>query len=139
MNAKMIIRINDALGPRKIDCMGIGTGSAGHAALREEANEGKAHDLFGLFWINEEQRSLAKQSDFVWYVDILPIHEGKLEDRPPEVQKLPAKLTIYSHDPSLLFDSLLGDLYSTWNKEQRFITAQTWYKPGVHSKPKQRT
>ncbi|MDR3392296.1 MAG: hypothetical protein P4L77_11240 [Sulfuriferula sp.] len=136
MNDEVIARINAALGLRKVDCMGIATGGAGHAAQREASNEEKDHDLFGIIWVNEEQRQLAKENDFAWFVDILPVHEGRLEDRPADVQKLPAKLTIYSHDPSLLFDSLLGALFAKWNEEKRFKTAQKWHSPGIYKKPK---
>lgn len=135
---EVIARIQAALGPRMINCMGIGTAGSGHAVKRDDANlelieEGKK-PLFGVIWINDEQKALSKSNDFVWFLDIMPVHEGKLEDRPAEVQALPAQISIYTHDPSLFFGSLFGELFALWDSEKRFKTAQKWYHPGVYKK-----
>jgi hypothetical protein len=129
-NEEIIARINAALGPRKVDCMGIGTAGSEHAANQDKANDGRDKPLYGNIWISEEQRELSIKNNFVWFFDVMVVHEGKLEDRPPEVQVLPAKITVYGHSPAALFDSLLPELLSQWNREQRFKTEQRWYNPG---------
>lgn len=139
-NTDVIERIQTLLGPRQIDCMGIAMAGARHALDREDINIRRASDgettLYGVIWINDEQKELAKANNFVWFLDVMVEHVGRLEDRPPEIQILPAHIGIYTHDPRLLFDSLAGELYTQWSKEKRFKTAQQWHNPGVYSKPK---
>lgn len=130
----VMTRVNAALGPRKIDCMGIGTGGSAHAIGREEANTKMT--LYGVIWVSEEQEELAKKNNFVWFIDIKVVHEGRLEDRPPEIQALPAQISIYAHDPRLIFDELLGALSSDWSYNKRFKTQQKWFHPGTYVKGK---
>jgi hypothetical protein len=131
---EVMTRVNAALGPRKIECIGIGTAGSGHATKRVEANTERT--IFGVIWVSEEQEELAKKHDFVWFIDIMVVHEGRLEDRPPEIQALPAQISIYTHDPRLIFDELLGALSSDWSYDKRFKTQQKWFHPGTYEKPK---
>jgi hypothetical protein len=137
---EVIDRVYDALGPRRITAIGVGMAGAGHATKRQEVNDEKVANneraLYGVIWVDEEQYELSKKNDFVWFVDIMPEHEGKLEERPPEIQKLPAQISIYTHDPRLLFDELMGSLFSMWSYDNKFKTAQKWYHPGTYVKPK---
>ena len=133
-------RFMDALGPRMVDCVGIGTAGSGHAVKRQEVNDEKAakgeKSLYGVIWADEEQMELAKKNNFVWFIDFMIVHEGKLEDRPPEIQKLPAQISIYSHDPRLLFHELVGMIFSHLDYEKRFKTEQKWFNPGTYAKGK---
>lgn len=139
-NADVIARVQALLGPRQIDCFGIATGGSNHPVQRDDMNlasvaEGKK-PLYGVVWIDDEEKRLSQLNDFVWFFDFMPINVGKLEDRPPELQGLPAKITIYSHDPARLFNSLVGELFTLWAHEGRFKTAQKWYDPGKYMKTK---
>jgi hypothetical protein len=131
----LIDRINAALGPRKVSCMGIGMAGAKHATNRSDVNEDRKSkgekDLYGVIWVSEEEFALSKQHDFVWFVDIAPEHVGKLEERPPEIQKLPAHISVYAYDPASLFEKVMGTLFTQWSKEKRFKTEQKWFHPGV--------
>lgn len=134
----LLDRIMAALGPRKVEAVGIGIAGVGHATKRDEiCAERVANNetpLYGVIWVSEEQFELSKKNNFVWYIDMMPVHEGKLVDRPPEIQKLPAQICVYSHDPHLLFDEELGKLFSHLSYEERFKTAQKWHHPGTYEK-----